>query len=406
MAKILFSFFQNVIDGDYKKIGIFYEQLSEEFRKNGNEVLLLNMALHKDNWLSEHIYQEDRLFQEVKEFAPDLVIAFNNQIFPRLLEAVDCPIALWTADELMFYQYKNLMKSNLSRYMILSTKKDNADLLDFGFAKEQIHFVKLATSVEKEDVVQDKGISFIGSLFGVNRAVYEEYTNNECREAYINFLKNKEFSYIKNFRRLSQLGEDDVMSVFDIRAITLAYLADLDLHIYGRGCWVDFSYYMPQLYICYHHDSIYSNRQNADIYNSSKICISISHPQAQGKGYPWRIMDIMASNGCLVSQYSSMLAEETKGWVEIPMYYTPEEARGLCISLLNDDKRRREIVEASQAFVEKNGRWCDRLKQFESIFNLKFLNNQADAKTNILYFEPKKEVEEKKVGKKSEAKRS
>lgn len=78
----------------------------------------------------------------------------------------------------------------------------------------------------------------------------------------------------------------------------------------------------------------FSIKHNQDIYNESKICLSISHPQTRGYAFPWRIYDIMATNGMLISSRSDLLNEFTKGIVKIPMYESPYEARELCIKYL------------------------------------------------------------------------
>ena len=116
---------------------------------------------------------------------------------------------------------------------------------------------------------------------------------------------------------------------------------------------------------------MYSLQHNQDVYNSSKVNLSISHPQCRGYAHPWRIYDIMASGGVLISSFSRALADRTKGYVDIPMYNSPYEVRDLCKKLLKDRKLRQEIISASNEFIEKFGRWKDNFKTIQEYTGLK-----------------------------------
>ena len=95
MARILLCFYQNIIENDYRNLGLFYEQLSTEFATAGNDVLVLNMGNFRENWISDKVFHENELKTAVETFDPDIVIAFNNQVFPSLFNAVSCPIVIW-----------------------------------------------------------------------------------------------------------------------------------------------------------------------------------------------------------------------------------------------------------------------------------------------------------------------
>ena len=112
------------------------------------------------------------------------------------------------------------------------------------------------------------------------------------------------------------------------------------------------------------------------------------HPQAQGKGYSWRCYDIMASNACLVSSFSSELKAKTKGFVDLPMFNTPQEAREICKELLKDKSKREYLVAASQDFIEKNGRWIDRIREMEQILEITLITNAKKGSIKKLTFSP------------------
>ncbi len=382
MARILFCFYQTVIKNDYRNIGLFYEQLSSEFAAAGNDVLILNMGNFRESWTSDKVFYENNLKAAVRTFSPDIVIAFNNQIFPSLLQTVSCPIVIWTADSLPFFTHKDLIAEHLPRYRVISTNRNTRDFLKAGFEEGQILHLKLATSLKSENMPQDKEISFIGTKFGIDQTLFKKNTSAALLKAYHRFLESRTYDY-KTFFDDETLTNEDVWNFFDLRNIILTALTEFDLHLYGVG-WDSLKDHLPQLYACFEKRLIFSLRHNQDIYNSSKICLSISHPQAQGQAYPWRIMDIMASNGCLVTQYSSQLKEETAGWVDLPMYHTPTEARDLCAALLRDEPRRREIVEASQKYVEANARWPARIKQIGDFLNIGLTGARSEGHVEII----------------------
>ena len=382
MARILLCFYQNIIENDYRNLGLFYEQLSTEFATAGNDVLVLNMGNFRENWISDKVFHENELKTAVETFDPDIVIAFNNQVFPSLFNAVSCPIVIWTADTLPYFPHRDLIAEHLPRYRVVSTNRDTDDFRKAGFDAGQILHLKLATSLKRENLPQDKEISFIGTKFGLDQNLFKRNTPAALSKAYRCFLESHAYDY-KTFFDDKTLLNEDVWNFFDLRNIVLTALTEFDLHLYGIG-WDSLKDHLPQLYGCFEKKRVFSLRHNQDIYNSSKICLSVSHPQAQGKAYPWRIMDIMASNGCLVTQYSSQLKEETAGWVDLPMYHTPMEARDLCATLLRDESRRREIVKASQKYVEANARWPARIKQLGDFLNIPLINASRKGGVEII----------------------
>lgn len=103
------------------------------------------------------------------------------------------------------------------------------------------------------------------------------------------------------------------------------------------------------------------------------------HPQAQGKGFSWRCLDIMASNAAIVSSTSTELRGATKGYVDLPMFDSPGEVRDICQKLLQDEGYRREIVSGSQRYVDEKGRWIDRIRKMEGILGISLvLKEQVD----------------------------
>ena len=108
---------------------------------------------------------------------------------------------------------------------------------------------------------------------------------------------------------------------------------------------------------------VYSIQHNQDIYNRSKIGINVSHLQATS-GFPWRVMDIMASNACLVTDKHEDF-KRLFGKIPIPTYDSASEAYMVCKELLKDEARRREIVMQCQEVINNNYRFKHLLPKLE-----------------------------------------
>jgi len=158
---------------------------------------------------------------------------------------------------------------------------------------------------------------------------------------------------------------------------------DLGLELYGDEGWLGLSATLPSLAARYVKKKMYTAKHNQDLYNRSKICININHSQSV-HGMPWRIFDIMATGGCLVSAFSTAIRDELKKHVNIPMFNNHYEARELCRKLLKDNIWRKEIVAASNEYVDTYARWPMRFKQIEEIFGIKLCGCSKDGKLTLL----------------------
>ena len=110
MSKIIISFWS-------KNGKVFYETLANSFCKNGNDVFYLDMSEYIDfqTWGEDYTLNNKAidLEKQIKEFAPDLVLSFNN-VFPHaFVEKLNCPICVLDADipEIGFWN-KKVLKNN------------------------------------------------------------------------------------------------------------------------------------------------------------------------------------------------------------------------------------------------------------------------------------------------------
>lgn len=389
MAKVLISYYRS----DEISAGTtlcFYESLFNELKKQGNDVLAINMAYYgafNPNVIENKAF-ENYLVQETVRFAPDVIIAFNHHILRNILNVLDVPVVIYDGDELRFFADLDIVKRDIGRYKIFSIVKDwRQTYLDFGFREDQVFYMPPGTAITPDRIIkQDKPISFLGQ-----RRYFLSSKLNECiqkgenvgylYDLYQDFLRTKNYNYVEMFRKDVEekcglrLNDADIWPLFDQSYLIFANLLDLGLHLGGHeGAWCDIAPYVPQLAVTHDRSRVFNLEENQKYYNSSILSLCPMHPQAKGKGFSWRCYDIMASNACLVSSTSSELREQTKGWVDLPMFDTPAEARKICEELLKDDKRREELCACSHEFIEQNGRWSQRFREMEQILDLHLLD--------------------------------
>lgn len=405
MARILVSFPSTIYDRGRFAVAIFYDGFLRSLVQCGNDVRVINTA----EFLSKpwHGYNEinlslngAKLVEDVKQFDPELIIAFNHSIPRAVVENTNCPVALWDADSIAFYNDVDYIRAHMERYLFMCfSQRGVKSAIEFGADKSRVAFIPAGTAVQAEDIDIAHNISFIGSHFRcpksfidlmraktppVIKPVMEKLTADFFGD-HEQTLRDMNAEYVSDYIKPVILAS---LSSVQNRNALLNDLCDLGLAIYGDDNWYDVGEYLPTLALAYQAKKVYSLKHNQDIYNGSKICINISHAQAVD-GFPWRVMDIMASNGALVSDRKSGLGEFTKGFVDIPMYDNRREAFDICQKLLKDDAWRRDIVEGSQKCIEERGRWDLRIRDIGEFTGIRTVtpvkdNTQAQARINAM----------------------
>jgi len=374
------------VEGQYK-IVVFYEGLLQALAEAGNEILFINSAdyLHKPwnggNDTSTMVSQE-RLLNTVTTFAPEAIIAFNHSIPRCILEKTECPVAVWDADSINFYNDKEYIRTHMDRYVFLCFSDRGIQSAQvFGAKNGKIYKITAATSMKAENVAQTIPISFIGTAFEVP-ASFVKLLNDPRADGIKNVIDELSADFYHDSKAIIDKHKAhwvyeylDPQILCDLgsahsRTSYLNDLVPLGLKIYGTQNWTKTGYFLPKLALSYDRQLVYSIRHNQDIYNASKICFNISHTQAID-GFPWRIVDIMATNGCLLSDYKRGLADFSKGYVDIPMFTDKTEAYSLAKKLLENESWRREIVEGSKACIEAKGRWHHRFDALGDALNLR-----------------------------------
>lgn len=383
MANILLIYHQPIVDyNNWIATICFYESLAKELQNYNNNVLLINTLFLKDypDVVITKMSSEDKVkfIESIQKFNTDIIFTFNNQIVEEIINITECPICVFDADSLDLFcrDSKNLLKAYQDRFYMFSFAPGWEDFNRYsgmGFNEKNIEFLHLATSIRREKLEKVANISFIGSCFRYDSFLEDIKNTRELYNLIAKSYHNNEINYKNILTKPQQesMSIEQIYALFDTRLLVLNSLLDLGLNLYGKG-FKDLQESVL-LKLAFIDEPVFSLKHNQDIYNSSKINISISHPQCRGYAFPWRIYDIMASNGLLISSYSKLLEEQTKGIVKIPMYKNPYDARDLCKYALNNPNYCEDIILASNEFIEKKGRWKDNFETIQSKVGVKIM---------------------------------
>jgi Glycosyl transferases group 1 len=386
MAKVLLSFYNNM--NDVAKIPVFYDGLIRALVRNGNSTLVISSNVFMEtvpgdrNGLFPNC-SATKLSAIVDRFSPELVIAFNGSIPAELLENLHCPVLIWEADSVVYFNNKEILKRRSGEYYFgaVSSSSERQLRETFAIPESRIMPLPFATDLRAFEMPQTIGVSFIGSNFGgsgviVNFVKQHDYEANQALSGLIDELKKNPMIEPESFaQRLEDIDPCLVkyykMGYFhhlisnEYRIDVLNEIRDCGLRLYGNADWNCLAHSSYSLALCFDKDEKYSLTHNEAIYNSSKVCINISHVQAI-TALPWRIRDVMATNGCLVSEAKEDFSSFGKE-LKIPTFTNKYEARAICKELLSDERRRREIVELSQAEIERNHRFENRFAVIENV---------------------------------------
>ena len=389
MANILISHFSPAQDNDCYQAICFFEGLAKSLAEQGHNVLqvvstrFLDLPWNGVNVISEDIDSE-RLAYDVKSFNPDLCIFANNSVPEVVYDVTNCPVILFLSDTIKFFNDKDAIKDHKygdRLYFYAPFESDINEIKNyFGINSEKIIHLLPATAVIAESLEIKQNISFIGSNFQ-NPKVIEDLIREfpdrvrlleiinaiRTKNNLASFLKYGEVEIIEKYMPLSFFSS--MFSPRD-RMLILAILAEEGLGLYGESNWPEVAGYFPDVAASFSADKIYSLSHNQYIYNSSHISLSISHSQSLD-GFPWRVMDIMGSNSCLLSDRKRGIEDFTRGYVNLPLYDTPLEAQDLARRLLKDSGWRKDIVLGSQQCISEKGLWRHRFPELGERIGIK-----------------------------------
>ena len=385
MANIFVAFYNGIVDEENSNaIPIFYESFIEGLDKAGNNVYIVTHPYFGMDF--GEISEE--LKHQIQGFKPDICFLFNNSFYD-ISDVVDCPIVIYEVDSPVYFSNKDNLRKNPERYIYFVCQSGSIDTIChlYGVPRKKIFHVPLFSEIHAEDMEQTTNISFIGSKMGANPQSLPNIfcgTNpsKEERKMYENCVKeirdNPQITTTELICKLHVMSEKVALQLVvpeilmyisnEKRIHVLSAIVDFGLELYGTENWAKDYYYDYRLNLAYNSKRVYSLAHNQKIYNSSKIGISISHAQATS-GFPWRTMDIMASNACLVTDYHTDFDEIFRG-LKLPVYTSEYEAREICQRLLRDEYQRKEIVAQCQEIIENRYRFKHLLRRMEEYSNV------------------------------------
>ena len=391
MARVIVYYFA-------EKGEIFYDGLCDSLVQNGNDVLRVNIfkIVAQNKFKLEYSFKDNSIIDKILQFNPEIIMSYNNAFpFHLFPDEYIGKTYLFDADNPEYFWHKEEIKKHYSSLKFLGLQKDSPGfyqkVLGIEIPQESYAYFPAATKVQSSDITQDKNISFIGtnfpSEFNFNALFYNETGLAIYDEIKNNYFVNPEKLYatndffyknlpLKSFKELFYALKFYYIKVDRIKSISC--LCDLGLALYGvswTGCNMFFD---PEIAACFRDEDIITLQDNENVYNSSRIAVNISHPQAT-TAFSWRVMDIMASNACI-------LMERKQDWFDLFGQYISQEVIDAIIYddrydmrrkaklLLDDKKLRSRCVKECQDAIKQNGRWEHRFKILEEMSGVKIIN--------------------------------
>lgn len=394
MSRILISYFS-----DYGET--MYDAIVKELINQKNDILRINIngIIYYQSWGESSKLKDKDILHKVIKFRPELVLNFNHSLPKEISKSINCPNCIIDADNPETFWNKKYLIKNRNKYLYIGLQKYSKEMYKKFFSVANLRnylFLPPATTVQGQKLKKKFNISFIGSNFYPFKIPeYDFFYSKNALDLYSNFKSN----YYYDFSHKPIFFKDNLLKfqeyVKDIRCFYvgqdrlkyMSMLTDLGFHFFGVRYWNKIAYYDFEIAKCFNPKKITTLKENQWLYNSSKISVNISHPQAKSS-FSWRVMDIMASNACLVMEYkpdwmklfSKYLSKEV---LDAIIYKDRYDMREKCINLLKDKQLRLKCIKECQNAIEKDGRWITRFEKLEDFTKIKILNkhNNSDYKT-------------------------
>lgn len=389
MAKILISYFSELGEA-------MYDAISSVLLENGNDVYRFNINTHGvkfDTWGGNSFLKDKEILEDISKFNPELILNFNHSLPVNVYSCLntECAVCILDADNPETFWNKDLLSKNKDNYIYLGLQSYSKVMYESFLCvnlKEGGNYLYFppATIVKNKKLEQDKNITFIGSNFYPLEVPHvDEFYSKESLELYKEIKKDYFYS-ISNQRLIdNNINLPDWVSekvrhyyVGQERLKYLQCLTDLGLTLYGVPQWNRVAYYDFDIACCFDPTPQFTIQDNQWVYNTSKISVNISHPQAKSS-FSWRVMDIMASNACLLMENKSDWRDLfqkfiSKEVLDAIIYQDRYDMREKAIALLENEELRKRCVQELNYAIEKAGRWEHRFLSLEKLIGLSIFN--------------------------------
>jgi len=394
VAKVLLSFSGNKLSEDAKwNIFTFYEGLMRALVRNGNDVyyMIANEFVQSYNERSNKIrntLSQEKLDEYIKNQNFDLIIAFNNALYDGYLQKSNIPYIVWGVDPISVYADKDELKTNKSRYIFAGNCEEDKQNIDKYFEINNAVILRMATDVRAKRRKIENNISFVGSLWNSHeKKLLQTGLDPQILSNIIKLLRkntnltpeeicNKLNINLETFKDTSVFWLLHGIATTD-RIRVLSGLTDLGLNAYGLSeIWQNIADTNVDLACCYCPELIYDIVATENLYNKSKIGFNMSHIHARESGFSFRLLDIMASNACIVTDDKKIYKELFGKYVTLPTfkYGDAKDARKVCKFLLTHEKEREKIVAGCHKAINAAFRFEHRFKQITDLTGVKLIN--------------------------------
>lgn len=352
MSKILIAMFAGTLNENGERVlPAFYEYVVSQLKKK-NDVFLFMHGMFGNIDFGK---PPENLIKQIEELNPDLCILFNNSFY-EIRDIVDCPILIYYVDTVIYTANKSAIKSHPNAYFYIADNESKNILeKEYHVSPQRIKNIAYFSGVRAKKEVKENNIVFIGSKFVSSGPNYltqflQEKPSLDEKEEFqraLDCLKEYPFATLEDFVQAGVITSDKVFKYFDIKYFLMALstekrinvldaISGLGLKLYGTSNWISEYFYRSRLSLCFSEKKIYTLEDNERVYNSAKIGISIGHLQAKA-AFPWRVLDILNSNACLVSDFHEDFNRVFPKDL-FPIYNDEYEARKICEYLLKDEK--------------------------------------------------------------------
>lgn len=375
MVNILITHYSGVVfNGEYQS-SCFYDGLIKGLTESGHNCMqVLTSEFLRAPWNGHNkpinSYLKHNLLEAIKKFKPDLVISFNNSSIEGIEDVLNCPIALWDSDTFQFFNDKGKLKKNADRYYYMAFSEYGVQdyIRNLKISESRVCRVPSATAIESENEKKCYNLSFIGNPFFNSASLIKVFIKYPhligVSSEYLTINKEKIERLLKpynvSFTALQYCRSGDK------RAQIIMGLLELGIKVFGPNEWLNLAPFASDLVEAYDPSSVYSLKHNNLIYDRSKVSLNVCHTQII-TGYPWRVLDILASSSVLLSEFKPDLHRDLAHLVDLQLYASPNDAYNKARKILKDDSLRYDLISQQNAAIEQGFRWKHRLRLIEQL---------------------------------------
>lgn len=329
-------------------------------------------------------------------------ISFNNSmLIPEVVSHIKGKIATVIVDDLLhvFDNNRNgpygVFRQDIE-IVAMSSALERQLLTNVEGVADRLHFMLPATRLDRPPVVQGQAeaypISWVASLVGEEtiqlylRTVAEHPAyyamTGRClsrlaRDGHLRSIQEEngaDFALIKTIPWSFEYFTAQLLNVLtNRRRVEVVHrLAPHGLALWGNAGWRNLLTYDAAVFTALQPEALTQHADLRRVYNASKISINMPQAHVANDAVQYRVIDVMASNALMITQYSknSDLYRVFGDDCPIPTYDTIETLERLCVHYLNNETERRALVERCQKLVAEGFSFRERAAKLLDIVGL------------------------------------